>query len=97
MYEIEITPEAVADLESFKKFEQTIIVDGVESQLQYEPTVETRNKKKLRSNAVAAWELRIGRFRIFYNVHEEEKKVSIEAIGFKVGNLLFIHGKRREL
>ncbi len=97
MYGIEFTPEAFEDLKSFRKFEQNEIIEGLETQLRYEATVETRNRKKLRPNEVAEWELRIGQFRVFYNVEEEVLIVSIEAVGFKIGNLLFIRGEKREL
>ncbi len=97
MYEIEFTPEALEDLKSFRKFEQNEIVDGVETQLTYEPTVETQQRKQLRPNEIAEWELRIGKFRVFYNVEEEVLLVSVEAVGFKVGNLLFIRGEKRDI
>jgi hypothetical protein len=54
MYKIEFTPEAVEDLKALRKFEQEEVVDGIESQLRHEPTVETRNRKKLRPHNVAA-------------------------------------------
>lgn len=97
MYEIEFTPEALEDLKSLKKFEQQEVVQGIESQLKHEPTVEIRNRKKLRPNDVAEWELRIGKFRVFYNVDDAVHIVSIEAIGFKIGNQLFIRGEKRKL
>jgi mRNA-degrading endonuclease RelE of RelBE toxin-antitoxin system len=97
MYEIEFTPEALEDLKSFRKFEQNEIIDGIETQLKYEPTVETRQRKQLRPNDIAEWELRIGKFRVFYNVEEEVLIVSIEAVGFKIGNMLFIRGEKREI
>jgi len=62
-----------------------------------EPTVETRNRKKLRPNKVAEYELRVGKYRIFYDVDDREKIVKIEAIGYKEGSRLFIHGKEYEL
>ena len=46
---------------------------------------------------MAEWELRIGKYRVFYNVEEDVQIVSIEVIGFKVGNQLFVRGKRRDL
>jgi mRNA-degrading endonuclease RelE of RelBE toxin-antitoxin system len=97
MYEIEFTPEALEDLKSLKKFERQEIIEGIETQLRYEPTVETRNRKKLRPNDIAEWELRIGKFRVLYNVEDEVFIVSIEAVGFKVGNLLFVRGEKRDL
>jgi mRNA-degrading endonuclease RelE of RelBE toxin-antitoxin system len=104
MYAIEFTQEAADDVKAFKKFEQRVILSGIETQLRYEPMVETRNRKRLRPNDVADWELRVGKYRILYNIEEHLLNgenimliVSIEAIGFKVGNMLFIRGKRREL
>ena len=97
MYSIEFTPQSIGDLKSFKKKDQKAIVEGIESQLSLEPATETRNRKKLRPNAVAEWEIRIGRFRVFYNVIEEAKSVSVESIGFKIGNLLFVRGQRTDL
>ena len=93
MYEIEYTSEAIDDLKLFRKYEQQSIVDQVDEQLLYEPALETRNRKKLRPNNVAEYELRIGKFRVFYDVDEPVKIVKIEAIGYKEGSRLFIHGK----
>lgn len=97
MYEIEFTPEALEDLRSFRKFEQNEIIDGIEAHLKYEPTKETRQRKQMRPNDIAGWELRLGKFRVFYKVEDEVWIVSIEAVGFKIGNLLFIRGEKREL
>ena len=97
MYEIEFTPSAHKDLKALKKPEQTEVLEGIETQLRHEPTVETRNRKRLDPNDIADWELRVGKFRVFYDVDEGVKIVSIEAIGFKRGNVLFIRGERREL
>ncbi len=97
MYEIEFTAEALSDLNSLRKFERQEVVAGIEAHLKYEPTVETRNRKSLRPNEIANWELRLGKFRVFYNVEQEVLIVSIEAIGFKAGNLLFVRGVRRTL
>ena len=97
MYEIEYTPEARDDLKSFRKFEQKSILDEIDAQLQYEPNVETRNRKRLRPNEVAEWELRIDRFRVFYDVHDAMKIVKIEAIGYKRGNKLLVRGQEYNL
>jgi len=97
MYRIEYTADALEDIRAFKRFEQNQIVDEIDNQLQYDPSVETRNRKRLRPNRVAEWELRIGRFRAFYDVREGEKIVIVEAIGYKVHNRLFLHGEEYEL
>lgn len=97
MHDIEFTPEALEDLKSFRKFEQQKIISGIDTQLKYEPTIETRNHFRMRPNDIAAWELRIENYRVFYNVEETVQIVSVEVIGFKVGNQLFVRGKRRDL
>lgn len=71
MYEIEFTPEAIEDLKSFRKFEQQIIISNIETQLKHEPTVETQNRFQMRPNDVAEWELRIGKYRVFYKVERD--------------------------
>lgn len=97
MYVIDLTAEARDDLRALRKADQVTVVIAIEDQLSHEPTRETRNRKKLRTNLIADWELRVGQFRVFYNVDENAETVSIEAIGFKVGNVLFIRNERREL
>ena len=89
--------EAIEDLKSFGKFEQQTIISGIDTQLKYEPTVETRNRFRMRPNDVAEWELRIGKYRVFYNVENDVQIVSIEVVGFNRGNQLFVRGKRRDL
>ena len=97
MYEIEFSDDALEDLESLKKNEQNEVLDDIDANLRYEPAVETRNRKRLRPNQTAEWELRIGRFRVFYDVYEAVKIVYIEAVGFKVGSLLRFRGKEKPL
>jgi mRNA-degrading endonuclease RelE of RelBE toxin-antitoxin system len=97
MFEIEFMPEALDDVKALKKPEQTQVVEAIEIQLRHQPAEPTRNRKRLRPNPVAEWELRVGKFRVFYNVSELSRTVEIVAVGFKIGNLLFIRGERREL
>ena len=97
MYHIEFTDEALADLKWFKKHEQNEIIDGIEVNLRYEPTVETRNRSRLRPNQTAEWKLRLGNFRVYYDVDTVVRIVSIEAIGLKIGNLVLFRGKAEDL
>lgn len=97
MFQINFTPEALDDLQSFRAFEQRQIVQAIDEQLQYQPTQPTRNRKRLRPNNLAEWELRIDRFRVFYDVDEVVSIVKIEAIGYKEGNKLYIQGEEYEL
>lgn len=43
MYDIEYTESAQQDLKYFRKHDQALIYDEIDSQLRYEPMVETRN------------------------------------------------------
>jgi len=61
--------------------------------LPYQPTEETRNRKLLRANPVADWELRIQNYRVFYEVDLVHHTVRIVAIGHKEHNKLFIGGE----
>ncbi len=82
-------------LRAIERKYHSLIRKTIEEQLSFEPDVETRNRKRLRSPAPyqAVWELRFGRdnrFRVFYDVDVEERDVYILAIGIKKGNRLFI-------
>jgi mRNA-degrading endonuclease RelE of RelBE toxin-antitoxin system len=67
------------------------------SQLPHQATEPSRNRKRLRPSRLAEWELRIGDFRVFYDVDLDESLVRIEAIGYKDGSVLFVHGEEYEL
>ena len=55
--------------------------------LTFQPTVETRNRKPMRPNPLAPWELRLGNLRVYYEVEEEpEPVVYIRAVGIKERN-----------
>ncbi|HAO19173.1 MAG TPA: plasmid stabilization protein ParE [Desulfobacteraceae bacterium] len=97
MFEIKFTSESLNDLIALKKNQQVKLLDAIEMQLRHQPIEITRNRKHLRPNEFAEWELRVGKFRVFYNVNKERLIVNIEAIGFKIGNLLFIRGERKVL
>lgn len=80
----------------------SLIRSIIETQLQFEPDVETKNRKPLKRPAAfeTEWELRLGpnnRFRVFYEVDQEQGEVYILAIGVKRGNRLFIGGEEVEL
>jgi mRNA-degrading endonuclease RelE of RelBE toxin-antitoxin system len=97
MYEIEYTPQAIEDLKYFQKHEQQKILDEILVQLRYQPTVETRNRKRTRPNIIARWELRIGEFRVFYNVEEQVQIVEIQRIGEKEGNTFLFRGQQEDV
>ena len=97
MYQIDYSEDAKRDLKSFRKFEQEYILDEVDTNLHYEPHIETRNRKRLDPNEIADWELRLGKIRVLYDIEEAVKIVAIQAVGVKIGNQLFIRNERVDL
>ena len=65
MYAINYSFESLDDLHFFRKREQQEIMNTIDVQLCYEPSVETRHRKELPPIDIGSWELRIGRFRVF--------------------------------
>lgn len=98
-FEIEFTKIAADHVRVYRKFEQQVIIEAVTEQLTHEPTVETRNRKRLGENELSDWELRVQKFRVFYDLIIEEKRrvVKIKAVGHKEHNKLLIGGKEVEL
>ena len=96
-YHIEITEDAVEDIHYYAPFERKIIVSEARTHLTYQPSVETKNRKRLRDNPLAAWEIRSGKYRIFYEVSEDSWIVSIVAVGHKEHNKLFIRGREVQI
>lgn len=75
-----------------------VVLQAVERNLLHEPLQETRNRKPLRPNPVAPWELRVGSLRVFYEVAEGESGiVRVLAVGQKQGNVLRMAGREVEL
>ena len=97
-YRIEYSPEAEEHLRFLTTRQRVSVPDGVDEQLTYQPTVETRNRKPMRPNPLAPWELRIGKLRVYYDVEEEpEPLVSIRAVGIKDRNRMRISKEVIEL
>lgn len=97
MYRINLTVSAREDLLWFRKFDQQRIVAAMETQLKYEPEAITQQRKRLRPNQLAEWEVRSGIYRIFYDVNHDNLLINIAAIGYKQGNVLYIRGKEYHL
>jgi len=53
----------------------------------------------LGENELSNWELRVQKFRVFYDVlHEEDRQVvKIKAVGHKEHNILYIGGREVQL
>jgi len=93
MFRISYTDSALADISTFRKNERRTIFDTVDEQLIYQPDLITRNRKKLRSNAIAEWDLRIQDFRVLYDIYFDKQKVEVKVVGLKQGAKFLVRGK----
>jgi hypothetical protein len=95
-------PEVAGHLAAIEPKYHSLIRSAIEEQLRFEPETATRNRKPLERpiQMGARWEVRFGpdnRFRAFYRVEAEERRVRILAIGVKERNRLFVAGDEVEL
>ncbi len=92
-YKINVATGAETDLRWFTAYAQRIIMDGLEVHLRYQPTQGTRRLKELRPNPIAGWELRLGDYRVLYDVDEGERILTVHVVGEKQGNRFLVQGK----
>ncbi|HEY2934397.1 MAG TPA: type II toxin-antitoxin system RelE/ParE family toxin [Acidobacteriota bacterium] len=91
MYQIRVARDVEKDLKKLKARDRKLVVDAIQTNLSYQPTIATRNRKILASlippwNAEPPiWELRVGDYRVFYDVSEAEETVFVRAIRRKPG------------
>lgn len=97
-YRIQYSPETDQHLRSLTARQRSMVFDGVDEQLRHQPAVETRNRKPMRPNPLAPWELRIAEIRIYYDVEEKpDELVTVLAVGVKDRNRVIIGGEEVEL
>ena len=94
-FDLIYAPQVKTHLKSIERKDHSLIRRTIENQLRYNPDTETKNKKPLKRpiELEADWEIRFGpdnRFRIFYEVNQENRQVFILAVGVKKGNRLII-------
>ena len=86
MYAIELSQSATADLVALRSFDRARVVAAIEGELLQQPTSATRNRKMLRELRPAwehvppLWQLRVGEFRVFYDVDEVEHVVYVRRV-----------------
>ena len=74
------------------------VLDSIDRQLTQEPRVETRNRRPMRPNPLATWELRVGFLRVFYEVvGGDPSEVRVLAVGKKERSILRIGGREMVL
>ncbi len=88
-YTIDYAEGVNEDLANLRAYEREQVLDALEKQLQHEPTRQTRNRKILVGlvspweHVDPVWELRIGEYRVFYDVDEQTSTVTVRAIRYK--------------
>ncbi len=86
MYELRFATDVEDDLKRVRVHDRRRILDSIEIQLSYQPTLSTKNRKILVDLAPPweanppIWELRVGDHRVFYDVDEELKVVYVRAV-----------------
>jgi len=95
-FTVGLTDNAIEDIDFYRKSERRIIADGIALYLENDANVETRRRKPLRPNRLAAWELRIDDYRVFYDL-ADDNEVKIVAVGHKEHNELYIRGEKVQL
>lgn len=97
-YRIEYAPEAVDHLAALPRPQANMVLDQVERKLKHQPTLPSRNRKLLRANPVAPWELRLGALRVYFDVSlQPAAVVTVRAIGLKVRDRVRIAGEEVDL
>lgn len=86
MYAIRFARDVEEDLKKLPAYHRARVLDAIEAQLLHAPTTRTRNRKLLVNlippwtGEPPIWELRVGDYRVFYDVSEAETVVYVRAI-----------------
>ena len=85
-FAVRIMPSALAELKAVKVYYRRHIALAIEEQLTHQPLVETRNRKVLEQAQASfeyeppLWELRVGTFRVFYDVDVAGEVVFVRTV-----------------
>lgn len=90
-FRITITDEAEIPLKALSVRERRTVEAAILARLRDRPTTQTNAIKRLRTNPLAEFELRVGDLRVLHNVADEE--VVLLIVERKVGNALVVSGE----
>ena len=88
-YEILIVPEAIDELNELPMYLRRRVAAAIDRDLTYEPMTVARNRKPLPglspsfAHVRPVWELRVGDYRVFYDIEHEDWAVFVRAVRFK--------------
>jgi mRNA-degrading endonuclease RelE of RelBE toxin-antitoxin system len=94
-FEVRFVPSAYEDLGDYEVHEQRIIREAIGQFLEMDADVQSKRRKPLGSNPLAPWKMRVGDFRVFYEIRADAA-VRVLAAGQKRHNELFILGRKVE-
>ena len=86
MFEIRFAEGVEDDLRKIRIYYRNQILDAIEEQLAHEPETRTENRKLLENlippwqTVASIWELRVGEYRVFYDVSPTESVVYVRAV-----------------
>jgi mRNA-degrading endonuclease RelE of RelBE toxin-antitoxin system len=86
VFEIRFAELVEEDLRNIRIYYRNQILDPIEEQLAHEPDTRTRNRKLLENlippwqTLAPIWELRVGEYRVFYDVSPTESVVYVRAV-----------------
>jgi mRNA interferase RelE/StbE len=77
-YEIRYAVEAVDDLHVMRLFDRRQVMDGIELHLRHQPTFLSKSRIKAMVQPFwSQYRLRIGDFRIYYDVNDDDQVVNV--------------------
>lgn len=77
-YEIRVSPEASDTLRTLSAFDRKTIQAEIRIHLTHEPTKTSRSRiKKLDDTGITQYRLRVGEYRVYYNVNVDEQIVFV--------------------
>jgi mRNA-degrading endonuclease RelE of RelBE toxin-antitoxin system len=78
VFRIEYSPQAIADLAALRAFERAKVVAAIEKYLVHAPTQLSKSRIKLmRQPFWSQYRLRVDDERVYYNVDEPARRVSV--------------------
>jgi mRNA-degrading endonuclease RelE of RelBE toxin-antitoxin system len=86
VFEIRFAKGVEEDLRNIRIYYRNQILDAIEEQLAREPETRTKNRKLLENlippwqRVAPIWELRVGEYRVFYDVSAAESLVYVRAV-----------------
>ena len=88
-FSLVVSAAAREELDALRAFEKRQISDEIEAKLLFDPLAETRRMKRLGAlKAGFAYdaplrELKVGNYRVYYNVNEQAHTVYVQAVRYK--------------